>query len=68
VWCSTAEPGERLAGRGDPRSDKDSASFVGYFPPMPIRHGMTLGELARLSTARTTRRRSQRRRDEELAA
>ena len=31
-----------------PALDKDSASFVGYFPPMPIRHGMTLGELARL--------------------
>ena len=22
--------------------------FTGYFPAMPIRHGMTLGELARL--------------------
>jgi uncharacterized protein YbbC (DUF1343 family)/CubicO group peptidase (beta-lactamase class C family) len=31
-----------------PSLDKDAASFVGYFPAMPIRHGMTMGELARL--------------------
>ncbi|MGH9408780.1 MAG: exo-beta-N-acetylmuramidase NamZ domain-containing protein [Vicinamibacterales bacterium] len=31
-----------------PALDKDAASFVGYFPAMPIRHGMTLGELAQL--------------------
>jgi len=31
-----------------PVLDEAAASFVGYFPPMPIRHGMTLGELARL--------------------
>jgi uncharacterized protein YbbC (DUF1343 family) len=31
-----------------PALDKDAASFVGYFPAMPIRHGMTLGELAKL--------------------
>jgi uncharacterized protein YbbC (DUF1343 family) len=30
-----------------PLLDEDLASFVGYFP-MPVRHGMTLGELARL--------------------
>ncbi|MEP6915010.1 MAG: DUF1343 domain-containing protein, partial [Acidobacteriota bacterium] len=30
-----------------PTLDKASLSFVGYFP-MPIRHGMTLGELAKL--------------------
>ncbi len=30
-----------------PTLDKDLLAFVGYFP-MPIRHGMTLGELARL--------------------
>ena len=30
-----------------PVLDKDLLAFVGYFP-MPIRHGMTLGELARL--------------------
>ena len=34
-----------------PALDKDAASFVGYFPAMPIRHGMTLGELARLFNA-----------------
>lgn len=31
-----------------PALDKDATSFVGYFPAMPIRHGMTLGELAQL--------------------
>jgi uncharacterized protein YbbC (DUF1343 family) len=31
-----------------PALDKEAAGFVGYFPPMPIRHGMTLGELAKL--------------------
>jgi uncharacterized protein YbbC (DUF1343 family)/CubicO group peptidase (beta-lactamase class C family) len=31
-----------------PSLDKDATSFVGYFPAMPIRHGMTMGELARL--------------------
>ena len=31
-----------------PALDRDAASFVGYFPAMPIRHGMTMGELARL--------------------
>ena len=31
-----------------PALDTDATSYVGYFPPMPIRHGMTLGELARL--------------------
>ena len=30
-----------------PTSDKDLSSFVAYLP-MPIRHGLTLGELARL--------------------
>ena len=34
-----------------PALDPDAASFVGYFPAMPIRHGMTLGELARLFNA-----------------
>ena len=34
-----------------PSLDKDAASFVGYFPAMPIRHGMTMGELARLFNA-----------------
>jgi uncharacterized protein YbbC (DUF1343 family)/CubicO group peptidase (beta-lactamase class C family) len=34
-----------------PSLDPDAASFVGYFPAMPIRHGMTLGELARLFNA-----------------
>jgi uncharacterized protein YbbC (DUF1343 family) len=30
-----------------PALDKDALGFTGYFP-MPVRHGMTLGELARL--------------------
>ena len=33
-----------------PTLDKEALSFVGYFP-MPIRHGMTLGELAKLFNA-----------------
>ncbi len=31
-----------------PALDKEVASFVGYFPGSPIRHGMTVGELALL--------------------
>jgi uncharacterized protein YbbC (DUF1343 family) len=30
-----------------PLLDRDSLSFVGYFP-LPLRHGMTMGELAKL--------------------
>ena len=30
-----------------PTLDKTQLSFIGYFP-MPIRHGMTIGELAKL--------------------
>lgn len=33
-----------------PLLDKDKLSFVGYFP-LPIRHGMTVGELAQLFNA-----------------
>ena len=31
-----------------PALDKEQVSFVGYFPAMPVRHGMTMGELAKL--------------------
>jgi uncharacterized protein YbbC (DUF1343 family)/CubicO group peptidase (beta-lactamase class C family) len=31
-----------------PALDKAQTSFTGYFPAMPVRHGMTLGELAQL--------------------
>ena len=31
-----------------PALDKSLIGFTGYFPPMPIRHGLTIGELARL--------------------
>ncbi len=31
-----------------PALDKAQLGFTGYFAPMPIRHGMTVGELARL--------------------
>ena len=31
-----------------PALDKSELGFTGYFPSMPIRHGMTLGELAAL--------------------
>ena len=33
-----------------PPLDRDALSFVGYFP-MPVRHGMTIGELAKLFNA-----------------
>ena len=36
--------GTRVEG---PVLDRQSQSFIGYFP-MPIRHGMTIGELARM--------------------
>ena len=31
-----------------PALDSTAVGFTGYFPPMPIRHGLTMGELARL--------------------
>jgi uncharacterized protein YbbC (DUF1343 family) len=31
-----------------PPLDKSQVGFTGYFPAMPIRHGLTVGELARL--------------------
>jgi uncharacterized protein YbbC (DUF1343 family)/CubicO group peptidase (beta-lactamase class C family) len=31
-----------------PGLDRSLVEFIGYFPGMPVRHGMTLGELARL--------------------
>jgi uncharacterized protein YbbC (DUF1343 family) len=31
-----------------PALDSGLIGFTGYFPPMPVRHGMTIGELARL--------------------
>jgi uncharacterized protein YbbC (DUF1343 family) len=31
-----------------PSLDKSQVGFTGYFPAMPVRHGMTMGELARL--------------------
>ncbi|HVL66229.1 MAG TPA: exo-beta-N-acetylmuramidase NamZ domain-containing protein [Vicinamibacterales bacterium] len=34
-----------------PALDKTAVGFTGYFPSMPIRHGMTLGELAKLFNA-----------------
>jgi uncharacterized protein YbbC (DUF1343 family) len=34
-----------------PALEPGLASFVGYFPSMPVRHGLTLGELARLFNA-----------------
>ena len=34
-----------------PDLDKGTSNFTGYFAPMPIRHGMTLGELARMFNA-----------------
>jgi len=37
--------GTRVEG---PPMDSANVSFVGYLPGMPVRHGMTMGELARL--------------------
>jgi uncharacterized protein YbbC (DUF1343 family)/CubicO group peptidase (beta-lactamase class C family) len=34
-----------------PALDKEQTSFVGYFNQMPIRHGLTMGELAKLFNA-----------------
>jgi uncharacterized protein YbbC (DUF1343 family) len=34
-----------------PALDAGTTSFVGYFPGMPIRHGLTMGELAKLFNA-----------------
>jgi uncharacterized protein YbbC (DUF1343 family)/CubicO group peptidase (beta-lactamase class C family) len=34
-----------------PAFDPDAAGFTAYFPAMPVRHGMTLGELAKLFNA-----------------
>jgi uncharacterized protein YbbC (DUF1343 family)/CubicO group peptidase (beta-lactamase class C family) len=34
-----------------PLLDAANQSFVGYFPGLPVRHGMTIGELARLFNA-----------------
>jgi uncharacterized protein YbbC (DUF1343 family)/CubicO group peptidase (beta-lactamase class C family) len=31
-----------------PALDKSQIGFTGYFAPMPVRHGLTIGELARL--------------------
>ena len=36
-----------------PLLDAANTSFVGYFAGMPVRHGMTMGELARLFNAET---------------
>lgn len=40
--------GTRVEG---PLLDAANTSFVGYFPGLPMRHGMTVGELARLYNA-----------------
>ncbi|MDH5297507.1 MAG: DUF1343 domain-containing protein [Desulfobulbaceae bacterium] len=34
-----------------PPLDDDLRSFAGYFPTMPVRHGMTVGEMARMFNA-----------------
>jgi uncharacterized protein YbbC (DUF1343 family) len=36
-----------------PALDQTALSYNGYFAPMPIRHGMTIGEIARLFNAET---------------
>ena len=50
VLCfGPAEPHHGVHVEG-PVLDRDLLSFVGYFP-LPLRHGMTMGELAKISTA-----------------
>ena len=44
----SAQPDQRLPDRRAGARQGVSSSFIGYFAPMPVRHGMTLGELARL--------------------
>ena len=52
-----------------PTLDKSELGFTGYFSSMPIRHGMTLGELATLFNGENRiRRRLDGRPDEKLAA
>ena len=46
-----AEPDRRLADRGADRSTRPRVGFIGYIASMPMRHGMTLGELAKLFNA-----------------
>ena len=50
VRARSAQPDQRLADRRAGARQGGASSFVGYFP-MPVRHGMTLGELARLFNA-----------------
>jgi len=52
TMCSTGQTPSRDA-RGRPAAGRANQSFVGYFPGLPVRHGMTMGELARSSTRRT---------------
>ena len=47
VRARPAESDRRRADRG-PALDPTAVGFTGYFPQMPIRHGLTMGELARL--------------------
>ena len=42
-----SEPDQRLSGRRA-GARQGAVGFTGYFAPMPIRHGLTIGELARL--------------------
>lgn len=51
-----------------PMLDPAAVGFTGYLPQIPIRHGLTLGELARLfNEERKDRRGPDRRRHEQLA-
>ena len=57
------EPDQRLLRSKGRRSTGRGVGFTAYFP-MPIRHGMTLGELAKLFNAEKQDRRGPRRRAE----
>ena len=66
--CSTGRIRSTACQIEGPALDKAQLGFTGYFPAMPIRHGMTMGELARLFNAREQdRRRPDRRAAAELA-
>ena len=49
-WCSTGRTRSTASRSRGRRSTRTLLGIVGYFP-MPIRHGMTMGELARLFNA-----------------
>jgi uncharacterized protein YbbC (DUF1343 family) len=54
VWCWTGRTRSTAGRSRGRRSTRTARRLHGYFP-MPIRHGMTLGELARLFNGENAR-------------